>query len=100
MNKVVISRHDNEFVSISGDLTFSGIDKKTVRSFDFLDSGQAISIDLKAVGKTDSAGLALIVEWIKYANRHQKVLKFLNVPKQLMVLAKLSGLDQTEYFST
>ncbi len=52
-----------------------------------------ISIDLKKVKAVDSAGLALIIEWLKTAHSRGINLNFINVPKQLLALARLSGFE-------
>ncbi len=84
---------------IDGDLTFLTIAKDTIKSLTFLASAKTITIDLSRVGNTDSAGLALMIECVKQARSNRTTLKFSNVPKQLLNLAKLSGLDQTPYFN-
>ncbi len=85
---------------VDGDLTFATIDIKTVKSFLFLNTAKLITIDLALVICTDSAGLALMIEWIKYARQHRIQLIFKNIPEQLLNLAKLSGFDKTNYFAT
>lgn len=80
--------------AVSGNLTFSSIDKDTVKSFAFLQGPGPITLDFSDVCKTDSAGLALIIEWIKFARRRQIPLLFENIPEQLLILAKLSGFEQ------
>jgi phospholipid transport system transporter-binding protein len=40
-----------------------------------------------------------MIEWIKLSRHQHAKLQFRNVPKQLLNLAKLSGLDKTHYFS-
>jgi len=84
--------------SVDGDLTFATIDKNTVKSLVFLTSATAISIDLSRVVNTDSAGLALMIEWIKYARSKRTHLSFKKIPRQLINLAKLSGFDETSHF--
>ena len=84
---------------VDGDLTFATIDIKTLKSFGFLSSAKQISIDLGRVVCTDSAGLALMIEWIKYARQHRVQVAFKNIPEQLLNLAKLSGFDKTNHFS-
>lgn len=84
---------------VDGDLTFATIDKKTVKSFDFLKSTKQVTIDLSRVTCTDSAGLALMIEWIKYTRHHRIQLRFKNIPEQLRKLAKLSGFDQSSHFT-
>ena len=65
----------------------------------FLRGGKDIILDFAQVTTTDSAGLALMIEWIKLSRHQRAQLHFRNVPKQLLNLAKLSGLDKTHYFS-
>lgn len=84
---------------IDGDLTFSTIDKQTVKSFAFLSAARLITIDLCRVACTDSAGLALMIEWIKYSRHHRTQIIFKNIPEQLLNLAKLSGFDKTSHFA-
>lgn len=80
--------------TVSGNLTFSSIDKNTVKDFPFLHGRGPVVLDFCDVGKTDSAGLALIIEWIKFAKRRDIPLLFENIPEQLLALAKLSGFEQ------
>jgi phospholipid transport system transporter-binding protein len=72
--------------------------KKTVSSFAFLTTSKQITVDLGGVGNADSAGLALMIEWVKYSRSKRVQLRFRNIPEQLLNLAKLSGLDKTSYF--
>jgi phospholipid transport system transporter-binding protein len=98
MNKLTISKEKPGYFIVDGDLTFSAMDKKTVKSFAFLAGQKEITIDLGGVGNADSAGLALMLEWIKIARGKKILLKFRNIPQQLLNLAKLSGIDQLSYF--
>jgi len=95
----IIAQGAGHFI-IDGDLTFSTIDKKTVKSFAFLTASKHVTIDLGRVSCTDSAGLALMIEWIKYTRHHRTQITFKNIPEQLLNLAKLSGFDKTSHFAT
>jgi len=94
----IIKENNGHFV-IDGDLTFATIDKQTLKSFSFLKAAKEITIDLSRVSNTDSAGLALMIEWIKYSRQNRTQLNFKNIPEQLLNLAKLSGFDQTSHFA-
>jgi phospholipid transport system transporter-binding protein len=85
--------------ALEGDLTFATIDKQSVESLAFLTTAKDITVDLSAVVCTDSAGLALMIEWIKYSRSKRINLHFKKIPQQLLKLAKLSGFDQTSHFS-
>lgn len=92
--KLTISETSDGHFSIKGNLTFANIDKDILKSFGFLNSAKVVSIDLNQVQTTDSAGLALMIEWLKYCRKNAIELHFKNVPQQLNALAKLSGFDQ------
>ena len=51
-----------------------------------------ISIDLAGVTRSDSAGLALLVEWLREAERLGKTIAFLNMPAQMQSIARVCGL--------
>ena len=99
MSSINIIQQSPGAFSVTGDLTFANIDKQTAASFAFLTSAHSIIIDLDQVRNTDSGGLALLIEWIKHARNNRVELKFRNIPEQLLTLAKLSGLETSEYFS-
>ncbi|HCT99276.1 MAG TPA: anti-anti-sigma factor [Methylococcaceae bacterium] len=85
---------------LHGELTFAGIHRKMIDSPPFLRQGkEQIILDLSQVTSTDSAGLALMIEWIKQTRAHRLRLHFKNIPNQLLNLAKLTGLDKAPYFS-
>jgi phospholipid transport system transporter-binding protein len=93
----IVNDGSGHFV-VAGDLTFSAIDKKTITSFAFWAAGKQITLDMGKVGNADSAGLALMLEWIKQARTKRVQLHFINIPGQILNLAKLSGLDLASCF--
>lgn len=99
MAKLSVIEQSPGHFSVEGDLTFATIDKQSLQSFKFLKGIDCICIDLAKVGTTDSAGLALMIEWIKQSRMIRAKLRFKNLPEQLMALTKLSGFDHTEYYS-
>lgn len=99
MSKLNIIKQGAGRFAIDGDLTFATIDKQTLKSFSFLKVAKEVTIDLARVSCTDSAGLALMIEWIKYARHNRTQLSFKNIPEQLLNLAKLSGFDQSSHFA-
>ncbi len=94
----IVSKGNGRWL-IHGELTFASIHGKLIDSPPFLRGGKDIILDFAQVTTTDSAGLALMIEWIKLSRHQRAQLHFRNVPKQLLNLAKLSGLDKTHYFS-
>jgi len=52
-----------------------------------------ISIDLAGVTRSDSAGLALLIEWLRESERLGKTITFLNMPAQMQSIARVCGLE-------
>jgi len=101
MEILKITMPDDGQIILTGDLTFANINKKTVNTIDFENHHHSdnINIDLKAVKLSDSAGLALMIEWIKLSRQYNIQLKFNHIPEQLLTLAKLSGFENNAYFA-
>jgi phospholipid transport system transporter-binding protein len=51
-------------------------------------------IDLSGVTASDSAGLALLLEWLSVARAAKVALRYENVPVQLQQLARLSEVEE------
>jgi phospholipid transport system transporter-binding protein len=52
-----------------------------------------IDIDLGGVGESDSAGLALLIEWLRMAKQSGKEIHFANLPAQIQALARISEVE-------
>ena len=52
-----------------------------------------IDVDLGGVGESDSAGLALLIEWLRVARQSGKQIHFANVPAQIQALARISEVE-------
>jgi len=78
---------------LRGELSFSTVMDVSRRSADLLWQGEAVTLDLAGVTRTDSAGLALLVEWIRIARRNGTTIWFRNIPEQMMAVAAVVGLD-------
>jgi len=57
-------------------------------------AGHAAFIDLSGVTESDSAGLALLLEWLSVAREAQRPLRYENVPLQLQQLSRLSEVEE------
>ncbi len=84
--------------TVSGDMTFPLISRKTVSMINFDGDTDSYRIDLAKVDNADSAGLALLVEWIRQSKKQAKAISFENIPEQLTALAKLSGFNNIAFF--
>jgi phospholipid transport system transporter-binding protein len=56
--------------------------------------GASIHVDFDQVTDSDSAGLALLLEWLRIARQRQQTLHFANLPAQLAALARISEVEE------
>ncbi|HVC01720.1 MAG TPA: STAS domain-containing protein [Steroidobacteraceae bacterium] len=56
-------------------------------------AGRTAVIDLAGVSASDSAGLALLIEWLSVARAAGHALRYEKVPPQLLQLARLSEVE-------
>jgi phospholipid transport system transporter-binding protein len=52
-----------------------------------------LTIDLRGVTRADSAGLALLVAWLRESEIAGNSIEFVNIPVQLLSIARVCGLD-------
>jgi phospholipid transport system transporter-binding protein len=83
-----------ERAAVTGLLGFSTAGALLPRGSDAILAGKAAFIDLGGVTGSDSAGLALLLEWLSVARAAKKTLRYENVPSQLQQLARLSEVEE------
>ena len=79
--------------SVSGALTFETVPALAHDSASVLSGGGDINLDLQGISHADSAGLALLIEWMRTARAQEKGIVFKNVPPQMLAMATMSGLE-------
>jgi len=79
---------------LSGVLGFDTVTEALDEGLALFGEHKRIELDLAGVETTDSAGLALLVEWAGWARREKRKLSFKHVPKQALALARISEVDK------
>ena len=85
---------------LQGELSFASVPAILKSSAKGFMVSREIEVDLQGVTRADSAGLVLLIEWLRESERVGKVVTFINVPKQLLAIARLCGLDEILSFKT
>jgi phospholipid transport system transporter-binding protein len=67
--------------------------EQSAARFAQLKEPEDLEIDLGGVGESDSAGLALLIEWLRMARQQHKAIRFANVPAQIEALARISEVE-------
>jgi phospholipid transport system transporter-binding protein len=79
--------------SVTGELTFQTVPDHWRKSADLFGGNSAFTIDLSGVTRADSAGLALLIGWIRRAKQESKSIYFKNIPANLVAIARVTGVD-------
>jgi phospholipid transport system transporter-binding protein len=56
-------------------------------------SREAITVDCSGVGDADSAGLAVLIDWLATASKQGRGLQFSNLPPGILASAKISDVE-------
>lgn len=78
---------------LNGELGFSTVTDLLVQSRSLFASDADIQLDLSGVTHADSAGLSLLVEWLRQAKLQGHTLQYLSLPAQLQALAGISEVE-------
>ena len=89
MAKISLS---NNVMTLEGELVFSTAKKLLKTGSACLDkvSGDVV-INMAGVNNSNSAGLALMIGWLRYAKQRNFPLTFQAVPEQLLHMAEITG---------
>lgn len=76
---------------VSGDLNFSTVPLLWQKSLPLMTAAQDLNFDFTQIISSNSAGLALLIEWIKFAKTSGKKVVFSNIPAQLQSIIRAAG---------
>ena len=83
-------------LSLTGELDHAGVSRALAESRDWFTGGQgSLRVDLSGVSRSESAGVALLLEWLRQARRQHREIEFLNPPAQMRSLLKFFDLENT-----
>ena len=84
----------NDRAMLSGELRFDTVGSLLDIGNRVIGEGHITVIDLASVSAGDSAGLALLIEWLSVARSVKRPLRYENIPTQLQQLARLSEVEE------
>jgi phospholipid transport system transporter-binding protein len=89
-----ITRQDARSYGVQGAMTFDSAAALWRQSVDIFPDEAVFQIDLTQVTHTDSAGLALLVEWLREGARRGARIELLHLPAQLLILAEAVNVEK------
>ena len=80
-------------LAVRGELDFDTAPAALARGLELLGSVPDCEIDLSGLSSGDSAGLAVLIEWLASARRRSASLRYTGVPAQMRAIARISDLE-------
>lgn len=80
--------------AVNGALSFATAADLLKQSSPLFTQPQSVGVDLSGVTHSDSAGLALLIEWLRLAKQRGVTLKYSGLPAQLRSLAAISEVEE------
>lgn len=92
---VAISEPTPGRIVVSGELTFATAREARETGTLVLEGSRApdLVIDCASVSRADSAGLAVLLDWLAWARRKSRPMRLENLPASLVAIAKISEVD-------
>ncbi|SCZ50561.1 STAS domain-containing protein [Thiohalomonas denitrificans] len=85
---------DDGSCRVEGELTFETVTDVLKQSDSVFKTGSgALVIDLSGVTRSDSAGVTLLMEWLRRARQADLELHFQQIPEQMRAIARTSGME-------
>ncbi|KEZ77421.1 lipid asymmetry maintenance protein MlaB [Salinisphaera hydrothermalis] len=84
---------DVHTVQVEGQLDAESVPTRLRNSAGWFEQGRDTVIDLSGVTRADSAGVALLLEWIRDADQAGSPLVFANAPTQMRAIIDFCALD-------
>jgi phospholipid transport system transporter-binding protein len=78
--------------AVHGELTLGSVVQLLRKSKQLFAETSPRNIDFTGVTRTDSAGVALLVEWFRQAKTQQREVQFINAPPQMMAIIDVADL--------
>ncbi len=92
MSRATLNYSDDGRLTIHGEFGFATASDLLAQSKNLPGKYKELTIDLSGVTGSDSAGLAIMLEWMDNYTAAGQQLHFQNVPESLMEIARVSNL--------
>ena len=93
MNKYELNELGDGRFTLSGRMSFDTAGDILRESEALFEHHTLLTVDLSGVEHTDSAGLALLLEWITWANHTVREIRFEGMPEKIDAIAKTTEVD-------
>ncbi len=93
MNSARLVKSDEQTYVVDGDVALGTVPSLLAQSRELWTGGADRVVDMSRVRRIDSSCLALMLEWARATRADGGSVHFRNVPKQVMAVAHLCGVE-------
>ena len=93
MSEFTFEDHGEGRFALTGEMTFDTAEKILAASEDLFEEHTQLEIDLSGVTASDSAGLALLLEWVTWANHSVREIRFTDMPERVLAIARTTEVE-------
>ena len=93
MSDFTLEDHGGGRFALSGEMSFESAERILQASEKPFAKHTSLEIDLSGVTMSDSAGLALLLEWVTWANHTVREIRYTGMPERVMAIAKTTEVD-------
>ena len=93
MASFTIQRVADGRLEASGALGYESAGRALPGGLALIEKGKPCTIDLSRVTEADSAGLAVLVEWLATARARGATIRYECIPAQILAVARISDLE-------
>jgi phospholipid transport system transporter-binding protein len=93
MSSFALEDHGEGHFSVTGEMSFDTAERILQASEGPFEEHTRLEIDLSGVTMSDSAGLALLLEWVTWANHTVREIRFSGMPDRVLAIAKTTEVD-------
>jgi len=79
--------------ALTGDMSFQTAERILRASEEPFEQHTSIEVDLSGVEKADSAGLALLLEWVTWANHTVREIRYSGMPERVLAIARTTEVE-------
>jgi phospholipid transport system transporter-binding protein len=93
--QVGISEAEPGRVIVTGELTFASARDARQQGLLVLEGSRSerIVVDCAGLTRADSAGLAVLLDWLAWGRRKSRAISLVNLPESLLAIARISEVD-------
>jgi phospholipid transport system transporter-binding protein len=93
LNLFAIANQGKGRFALTGDLTFHSAQAALKASAVVFENNAAIVFDLGGLDRVDSAGIAVLVEWLRRGRQLGRTITYARIPEPVRALARVSGVE-------